>query len=255
MGGRGEMNAPDPAPENSADVKPLGVAATLGWALLVFLIAQAAGAAVVLAWPSIRVPTSISGISYDGALIALVTLIINPVQIVLLLAIVRWRTAREPMEYLGLVGFTLRDFLVGVIAMAALVAAIDGASRLAGLEIVPPFETDILTSGRAEGWLVPILLAIVVIGPAGEEIMFRGFLFRGWVSPGLRGVAAVVVITLLWSVQHIQYDWFGISQVFVTGLLLGWIRWRSGSTSLTILLHMLVNLDSTVETIVKLGWM
>lgn len=255
MGGRGEMNAPDAAPENSADVKPLGVAATLGWALLVFLIAQAAGAAVVLAWPSIRVPTSISGISYDGALVALVTLIINPVQIVLLAAIVRWRTAREPMEYLGLVGFTLRDFLVGVIAMAALVAAIDGASRLAGLEIVPPFETDILTSGRAEGWLVPILLAIVVIGPAGEEIMFRGFLFRGWVTPGLRGVAAVVVITLLWSVQHIQYDWFGISQVFVTGLLLGWIRWRSRSTSLTILLHMLVNLDSTVETIVKLGWM
>ena len=103
-------------------------------------------------------------------------------------------------------------------------------------------------------WAGSVVLAIVVVGPAGEEIMFRGFLFRGWVTPGTRGVVAVVVITLLWAAMHVQYDWFGIGQVFVTGLVLGWIRWRSGSTSLTIVLHVLVNLESTVETMVKLGW-
>ena len=46
----------------------------------------------------------------------------------------------------------------------------------------------------------------------------------------------------------------GITQVFLTGLVLGWVRWRSGSTTLTSLLHMLVNLGATVETIIKMGW-
>ena len=84
--------------------------------------------------------------------------------------------------------------------------------------------------------------------------MFRGFLFRGWVAPGPRGAAAIAVISLLWSLLHVQYAWFQIGQIFLIGLILGWIRWRSGSTSLTMLLHILVNLESTIETFVATGW-
>jgi len=32
----------------------------------------------------------------------------------------------------------------------------------------------------------------------------------------------------LWAAIHLQYDWFGIAQVFCLGLLFGWVRWRSG---------------------------
>jgi hypothetical protein len=53
--------------------------------------------------------------------------------------------------------------------------------------------------------------------------------------------------------MHVQYDWYGITQVFFIGMVLGWIRWRSGSTLLTIVLHILVNLESTIETLVKAG--
>ena len=42
-------------------------------------------------------------------------------------------------------------------------------------------------------------------------------------------------------------------QVFVFGLLLGWMRWRSGSTLLTMLLHGLINLEATFETVVKVS--
>jgi len=37
----------------------------------------------------------------------------------------------------------------------------------------------------------------------------------------------------------------GIGQVFMTGLVLGGLRWRRGSTLLTILLHLLVNIEGT----------
>ena len=38
------------------------------------------------------------------------------------------------------------------------------------------------------------------------------------------------------------------------GVLLGYVRLYSGSTTLVILLHMLLNLESVLETVVVLGW-
>ena len=44
-------------------------------------------------------------------------------------------------------------------------------------------------------------------------------------------------------------DWYVIAQIFVFGLLLGWLRWASGSTILTILLHALINAEGMLETV------
>ena len=37
-----------------------------------------------------------------------------------------------------------------------------------------------------------------------------------------------------WTAMHIQYDAIQLTQVLLIGLLLGWLRWASGSTLLTI---------------------
>jgi CAAX protease family protein len=91
--------------------------------------------------------------------------------------------------------------------------------------------------------------AAILIAPAGEEAMFRGFLFRGWVRSPRSVWPAIVVISILWAMLHIQYDWTGVLQIFVVGLFLGWMRWRSGSLVLTFLLHALFNLEGTLETL------
>ena len=88
------------------------------------------------------------------------------------------------------------------------------------------------------------------VQPAGEEVMFRGFLFRGWARSERSAWPAIVVISILWAVLHVQYDWAGMLQIFIVGLFLGWIRWRSGSTLLTFVLHALFNLEATAETVV-----
>ena len=44
-------------------------------------------------------------------------------------------------------------------------------------------------------WLT---FAIVIVAPIGEEIVFRGFLYRGLVRPG-REMLAIVVISLAWA--------------------------------------------------------
>jgi len=76
-------------------------------------------------------------------------------------------------------------------------------------------------------------------------------LFRGWARSPLTVWPAIVVISALWAGLHVQYDWTGVVQIFVVGLFLGWMRWRSGSTLLTFLLHALFNLEGTLETLVQ----
>jgi CAAX protease family protein len=233
-----------------ASGRPISPDAATGWAVLVFVIAQAVVTTFVWIWYSGHIPGSPQ--HYDGTVVALGALTINPLMVGLFWAVIR-RHGLDAGEYLGLTRFSLRHFLTGVLALAALAVALFAIAHFAKLDTVPPFQTDTYTSARRDGWLVPLLLAAVVVAPIGEEIMFRGFLYRSWVRPG-SVVTPILVLTLLWTGMHLQYDWFGMLQVFLTGLLLGWLRWLSGSTSLTILLHVLVNLVATIETFVRVGW-
>ncbi|MGJ4944581.1 CPBP family intramembrane glutamic endopeptidase [Bradyrhizobium sp. HKCCYLS1011] len=78
--------------------------------------------------------------------------------------------------------------------------------------------------------------------PIFEEFVFRGFLFRGWSVSFLRPAGAIVLSSALWAAGHIQYDWFGVFEIFVSGLVLGFFRYRSGSTMLAMVMHSANNL-------------
>jgi len=247
--------APDSVPAAIAKPERLNVWETFGWALLAIVLAQVALTVVILVWFPEQIPTSTTAPAYTGVLVTLVALISNPIEIAFLAVIVRWRTGRDALGYLGLVGFRWRDLLIGALVIVALAVGFDLIDPFIGVPVVPPFETDAFATVRNSGWLVPLGVAVVVIGPIGEEIVFRGFLFRSWVGPGLRSVAAVVLISLLWAAMHLQqYPVAIVAQIFVIGLVLGWMRWRSGSTWVTIVLHVLVNLESTIETVLKVAW-
>jgi membrane protease YdiL (CAAX protease family) len=144
----------------------------------------------------------------------------------------------------------------GVTAVVGMIVAGNILSWLIGINIVTTFQTNIFRTASDVGFVQVLLLvmAVVVLTPIGEEIMFRGFLFRGWLR-GPRDVWPVIVVTsLLWALIHVQYDWYVTGQIFAFGLMLGWIRWATGSTVLTILLHGLINLEGMVETWVSLQW-
>ena len=66
-----------------------------------------------------------------------------------------------------------------------------------------------------------------------EEFFARGFLYRGWSESFLGSTGAIVLSSLVWTALHLQYDWFFLGEVFSIGLLLGYIRYRSHSTWLT----------------------
>jgi membrane protease YdiL (CAAX protease family) len=224
-----------------------GYWATLGWALLAFIVSQCVAIALLL-WLRVADVETLLANPFDGVTVTLFLLIANPIMIAVIALAVR--CARAPFaEYLALTWPPRREVIVGIVALVAVIAIGDALLLLSGRDLVTSFQTQSYATAAAEGWLVPMAAAAIILAPAGEEVMFRGFLFRAWARSERSAWPAIVVISVLWAVLHVQYDWAGMLQIFIVGLFLGWIRWRSGSTLLTFVLHALFNLEATVETV------
>jgi len=227
----------------------LSYLATFAWAFVAYAAAQIAALAVLL-WYRHGDLHAIIAAPYDGANVTLSVLVLNPVSVAVLLLAVRLREAR-PVEYLALIRPRLRATTIGVIGILVIIALTDALLFATGRAVVSDFQVIAYTSASAEGWLPVLWFATIIVAPAGEEIMFRGFLFRGFVTSPRAALPAIVIISILWALPHIQYDWTGMSEIFVAGLFLGWMRWRSGSTLLTFVLHALFNLEGMLETVVQ----
>jgi membrane protease YdiL (CAAX protease family) len=235
------------------ETKAWGYWATLGWAVLAFLAGQFIGFGLLL-WLRAGVWNSILTTPFDGTLVTLFIVISNPVTVAVLMIAVRFAGAGQA-EYFALQWPRRRDVAVGVAALIGLIVLCDGLLYLSGRTLVTQFQLQSYTTAAAEGWLAPMFAAAILIAPAGEEIMFRGFLYRGWARSERMVWPAIIAISVLWAALHVQYDWTGVLQIFVIGLFLGWMRWRSGSVLLTFLLHALFNLEGTMETLVQMHYL
>ncbi len=237
----------------TTEIKAFGRAATFALAVLALLVGQMA-ALLALTWWYGRGLSHLPNFSGDGAAVTLVIAVSTPIEVALLALFAR-RGGASAADYLGLIWPRRAEIMFGLATLVAVIVAGNVMSWLLGRPIVTPFQVDIYTTASAGGWLLWLLLAVVVVTPIGEEILFRGFLFRGWLKSARDVWPVIVVTSLLWALIHVQYDWYVIGQVFVFGLLLGWIRWASGSTILTILLHALINTEGMFETFVSLKWL
>jgi len=244
----------DTAPEIAAPRTPWGLWATLGWVILAFVLSAVAGLVVLLIWRPDAIMGGGADMLKDGPLISITTIASATVQVGMLALAAK--LAHWPAgEYLGLLRPATRPALITIAILVVFLLGYDGLTYLLGRDIVTPFQVDTYRSARDSGSLPLLWLTFVIVAPVAEEIMFRGFLFRGWVRSERNAIPAILVISALFAAIHVQYDWFGILQVFFIGLLLAIARWRSGSTLLTIVMHVLANLWATVESMIKVAWL
>ncbi len=213
-------------------------------------------ALAALAWWHGFSPGQLPDFSGDGVAVTTIIFVSTPVQLVLL-ALFVGRSGGSVAEYLGLVWPRRSEAVFAIAAVTVAIVAGNALSWLFGLDIVTTFQTELYGTASAAGWLPWLLLwaAVVVVTPIGEETLFRGFLFRGWLRSANAAWPVIVITALLWALVHVQYDWYVTGQVFAFGLLLGWVRWATRSTILTMLMHGLINLEGMIETFVKLQWL
>lgn len=186
---------------------------------------------------------------HEGLVTSLGVLAAAPICLWLILYCIYRRRGPAPRIYLALKKFGLKQFVVWLGAFAVLVFASDYLSNA----LHKP-EPKIMLDVWRTAVVPPVLwLAVIVAGPMFEEMFFRGFLYRGieWSPLGRDG--AIIITALCWSLIHQQYDPYFMGQVFLMGVLLGYARARTGSTLLTIALHALNNLYSTIMLYYMIG--
>jgi uncharacterized protein len=246
--------------DESARPPPWGYFGSVVWTLLAFGLGSIAGMIFYVVMIGLEQTVALSqkinidpSVRFDGVLLAYVYVASSIVQIAVFVFAIRLKRW-EVTEYLALIAPAARAIFPALALVAALVLITDGALAFFGKNPVPEFQIVSYRTAKAAG-LLPLLFAVIVlIAPLAEEIMFRGFLYRGFVRRPNHAPYAILVISLVFAAIHQQYDWFGLTQVFLMALLFGWVRWWSGSTILTVLMHVLANFIAMVETVIYMEW-
>ncbi len=101
-----------------------------------------------------------------------------------------------------------------------------------------------LTSPTALGTFV----IAVILAPLWEELTFRGFLLSALAKTRLGFWGAALISNILWASLHGMYSWAGLVSVFVAGLILSWLVWRTGSVKPAIITHAIGNLFALAFT-------
>jgi membrane protease YdiL (CAAX protease family) len=233
--------------------RPWGPWATIGWTVLAIVVWLGIQTGVTIVYVVVRMvrdpKADLSALASDGTLLGLATLASTPAMLGLVALLIHVR-GFTMSDYLALEWPTLRQAALAVVGLLLGLATSDLLTYELGRPIVPP----VMVEAYKSAWLPLLLLALLVLAPLGEEVLIRGFLYRGlaasWIGPGM----AIGVCSLAWAAMHVQYDLYAMSLIFLIGLYLGTIRYLTGSLPLVMLLHFVANLVATAELIVLVHW-
>ncbi len=242
------MTQTNPSPVEPAvrrACEPWGFWTSTGYgltAVLIWFAVQLVAAFVVLWFLGVGGDThvEVQTLASHALTIAVVTIVSMPAPIAVIAIAARFAGCRV-VDYLALYLPKRADLIVGILVLVVLLPLGDLSSWLTGRDLVPPAVVDAYKTARSSGTLVLLAIALVVAAPLMEELLFRGFLFPGYARSRLGPWGAIVLTSAGWAVMHVQYEAFYIVQIFLLGCAFGWLRWRSGSTLLTVILHGIVN--------------
>lgn len=237
--------APSLAPGICDPWKFWASSAWTGLAILIWLTVQFLVLIGVFAWFNASA-AEIEMLASHGLTVSLVAIAAVPAELAVISLAVRLARCRFA-EYLALGMPRGRDVLLGIACLVVLLPLIDLTTYLTGRALIPPFVAEMYRSARDSGTLPWLVIALVIAAPLAEELVFRGFLYRGLAASRVGVAGAIVISSALWAAMHVQYEPFFIAHIFVIGLLFGWWRWKSGSTTLTLILHALVNIASLAQ--------
>lgn len=118
------------------------------------------------------------------------------------------------------------------------------ASNALGIE-TPQSMIDIYNT---TDYLLLLFVAVVIVAPIFEELIFRGFIFKGLKNSPLGVIGTIIITSILFTLIHLgQYDLTILAVLFPLAVILGLARYRSGGIYLPIYLHFINNLYSAVH--------
>jgi len=142
-------------------------------------------------------------------------------------------------EYFDLRGYSWRTFWrwMGVLVVLLIVEGV--ALEAMGVKQTPSFMLNIEYPNTFSIYL--LLFSVMFIAPLIEEVVFRGFLLKGFSKTFMGAEGAVALTSLLWAVMHLQYEFAYVAVIFMIGLVFGYARIKTQSLFVPMTMHMVMN--------------
>jgi HAD superfamily hydrolase (TIGR01509 family) len=232
--------------------RPWGLGATLGFSLVIVGAALAVWKGVGVLLPRAAGVAGSEGLvrgarEGGGLFLALATCVATPATVALVASFAWLRRDLSVKDYLALRRVRGRNLARWLVLLLCFCVVSDLVTWFMGRPLVP----EVMVGQYRSAVFPPLFwLAVVVGAPLAEELFFRGFVFKGLLHSFLGGTGAVLVTAGMWASIHLQYDWYGTTILFLTGLLLGYARLKTNSVYPSLLMHALMNLLATVQVIV-----
>ena len=110
----------------------------------------------------------------------------------------------------------------------------------------PSANTDLGTDWESSSIDIAFLfLSVAIVTPIAEELFFRGYVLDA-INRKHGDWTAIIWSAILFALVHV--DPFTMGQVFMGGIIYGWIRMRTGSLLPSIACHMMWNMLALVVT-------
>lgn len=129
-----------------------------------------------------------------------------------------------------------------ILFSTGLIILSDEVDRIIQLFVpTPEYVLDLNYLLKPDSFLGAILLfiAVVILAPLGEEIVFRGFLQQILEKHWKDITQAILFTSLIFSLIHMNPYWF--VQIYFLGVILGFLAWKTKSIIAPLILHSLNN--------------
>jgi len=231
-----------PPPPTAPERRVWGFWPTFGLGVAAMVLSLIAQAVVVVIFTVVKVMPLLSGAAPDIETLysALEAALLDYTGLIAALSVlmIKARGRAGIADYLGLHRFGVKTATIAVAATAAIIAFTALVSIL--LDRSASAEVDLDMYGTSV-WPALLWLAVVLVGPAFEEMFFRGFLFEGFRRSAAGAVGAIALTSVGWAILHIQYDLIGMAEILVMGVVMGVVRLKTRSLWSTFIIHALNN--------------
>lgn len=154
-------------------------------------------------------------------------------------------------DYFSLNGFKLKTLGFWILVFIVLQFLVGLLVEALGAKDIPNFMMNLeYPTLMAKIFLV---IAVVVAAPVVEEVVFRGFLLKGFSNTFMGTHGAILVTSALWAVIHMQYEITYLIAIFVIGLVFGYARIVTNSLFIPMIMHSLMNLLAIVGLFYEKG--
>ncbi|MFT4660974.1 MAG: membrane protease YdiL (CAAX protease family) [Patiriisocius sp.] len=193
-------------------------------------------------------PERIEALAFNGEVVWPTALVGGIFGISAVFLCVRFKKGSKIKDYLALNIPDIKQVLLWIGIMILFLFSFEYAAKF-----FPDLESDFMQKVM-ESTTKPVMLliSIGIIAPIFEELIFRGFLYKGLEQSRLGPHAAVWITSILFAIIHTQYSLSIVILIIPMALVMGYSRMYTKSIWTPILLHIFNNSLTTIIALSEL---